>query len=1232
MADQVEQKYEHESMDTPLETNVKAGNDRYPKGVKLVIIMTSLILGTSLMALDATIISVATPKISTEFQALADVGWYGAAYSMLLTATTPIAANFYKYFDPKYVYLAFIVIFEVGSVVCASAPSSRAFITGRAIAGLGAAGLLQGAFGILTYVCSLEMRPLFLGGVVSVFGLFASIGPVIGGAFTQDVTWRWCFWLNLPVGGLVFGLILCFLTLVGIDQSTRQLPTATKLRRLDLPGVVLLIASVSCLFLALQEGSANVSWTSSKPIGLFVGFGLLFFTFGFWQWKAGENATVPLHYLKSRTVIWGSMYLFWDNMASYITIYYMPFYFQAALNDTALRSGISYMSLAIPQMVGLFAGGGITTATGHYVQMPVILVAQVFCGVGAGLLTTLRTFTSTAVWATYMALTGLGIGLGVNVPHIAIQAVMKTSLGVPIGNAVLIAALHSYVPQLAPNISADSVVDAGALGIPTVATAGGVVQGLRKAWALVVSRVNILLVVVICVSVPTACGMEWLNIKRISREREQERYSEATDQPVAKTAVEEEVATSSIGPQKYCDLARPAIEPNYTYNKKMTLDNDVSWARAIVQHALALFHADKGAQGCHPTIYDTAWVAMLFRTTSDPASTELVFPESFQYLLDHQQVHGGWEMPDFKLGTILNTLASLLALTKRMKGLSGGMADGTASLKSRIDKAAEFVQRELAGWDPKSDAGSDLMISVPPLLTLLKTEGIHFRWRGSAALEQLEQQRLDRLRQTDSPQGPAESDPEVYFPEGYTDISPSKSITEAKPFHGVACSLSTAAYNLLSEDWNEQHEEDYFSAAIASTGTRASERLELCAKLAICNLAAADPRISSPRDQVENHLLASIRRTDPSFQEGCRILKVLLQSPRASEFKDEISNLFGLLCSLWWTGDEKMTVCRSPLYTSMLFAECFREMSTLSKQSSTTSVDIEDLQTRAPIIIVQVLAKVLSTQNSDGSWGSRGCSETTAYAIHALVAMAEFPHLRLLEMEIRHAIEKGRHSLSMSRHSWAKAHSLWIGKTVYASKRLSQAFSLAAMHKSSKAHGAKDEERAAMDKQSQKALHLAKFFHSLDNLSKEAFFKIKAGALESAFYVNMLKSMRNEIFPFTQAAEKDKYLDYIPIMWTIQGNVSGKYLPPQLLWDISVLSMYIFLVDEYMESIVALFTADELSAFRTGIEDMFAMERKTNFESDTGDGTVTQQGEADQNDILAAKVDSTHQGLPTDEA
>ncbi|CAG8953636.1 hypothetical protein HYFRA_00010095 [Hymenoscyphus fraxineus] len=516
----------------------------YPTGLKLVIVMGSLLLGTTLMALDTTIISVATPTITAEYHTLNDVGWYGAAYLMAVTSTTPISANFYKYFNPKYVYLAAIAIFEVGSLVTALAPSSAAFIAGRAVTGLGAGALLQGAFGILTYVCTLEMRPLFLGIVVSMFGLFSSIGPLLGGVLTQKVTWRWCFWINLPIGGVVFLLVVTFLDLKGVDQSTRAIPFRTKLTKLDFPGVVLIIASVCCLFLALQEGGVTVPWNSSRPIGLFIGFGLLFIIFGLWQWKAGENATIPLRYLKDRTVLWGSIYLFWDNMASYVTIYYIPFYFQAALAQSPIKSAVSYMALAIPQMVGLLAGGGITTKTGHY--MPVILFAQVLCVIGSSLLITLKTDTSTAKWATYLVLTGLGLGLGVNVPHIAIQAVMETdndiflangiasffgqlggALGVPIANALLINGLRDSISEdTFGAISSQAVIDIGATGLSSLTNDASLVQKLREAYTVAISHTMIFLLATICISIPIAFGMKWLNIKNVSIERENTKAKE----------------------------------------------------------------------------------------------------------------------------------------------------------------------------------------------------------------------------------------------------------------------------------------------------------------------------------------------------------------------------------------------------------------------------------------------------------------------------------------------------------------------------------------------------------------------------------------------------------------------------------------------------------------------------------------------------------------------------------
>jgi hypothetical protein len=112
--------------------------------------------------------------------------------------------------------------------------------------------------------------------------------------------------------------VIAFIHLHGVDKSTREIPIKDKIIGLDFPGVIIIIASVSCLFLALQEGGVTAPWNSARPIGLIVGFGLLLIIFGIWQWKAGENATIPLRYLKDRTVLWGSIYLFWDNMASYI--------------------------------------------------------------------------------------------------------------------------------------------------------------------------------------------------------------------------------------------------------------------------------------------------------------------------------------------------------------------------------------------------------------------------------------------------------------------------------------------------------------------------------------------------------------------------------------------------------------------------------------------------------------------------------------------------------------------------------------------------------------------------------------------------------------------------------------------------------------------------------------------------------------------------------------------------
>lgn len=165
--------------------------EEYPSGVRLWLIMVAMLMSIFLIGLDMTIVATAIPSITDEFQGLSDVAWYGSVFFMTIGSFQPMWGKIYKYFSLKYSYLTAIIIFEVGSLVCGVAPSSDTFIVGRAISGIGAAGIASGSYTIVGFITNAKRRPLFTGIIGAMFGTSTVLGPLLGGVLTGEASWRW---------------------------------------------------------------------------------------------------------------------------------------------------------------------------------------------------------------------------------------------------------------------------------------------------------------------------------------------------------------------------------------------------------------------------------------------------------------------------------------------------------------------------------------------------------------------------------------------------------------------------------------------------------------------------------------------------------------------------------------------------------------------------------------------------------------------------------------------------------------------------------------------------------------------------------------------------------------------------------------------------------------------------------------------------------------------------------
>ncbi|KAJ0107033.1 hypothetical protein J7T55_006911 [Diaporthe amygdali] len=519
--------------DTIINSVAQEPEIQYPSGIILVLIVGGLLLSMFLVALDMSIISTAIPRITSEFSSMEDIGWYGSAFFLTLASFQSMWGKAYKYYSLRLVFIESIVVFEIGSLLCALAPTSVALIIGRAVQGAGGAGLTGGCYTIAAFLARPAKVPIIIGLLGSTFSLASVVGPLLGGVFSENITWRWCFYINLPIGGVAVLTMLLFCT---PEHAKNHLKMGLQdtIINFDLPGLILLLSSLVCFFLALQWGGVSRAWSSGTIVALLVLWVVLTAAWLSIEWFQGEKALVAPRILRKRSIAACCAFIFFLNAANFSLIYNLPIYFQAIAGDSPLISGVKVIPTILSTSLSTAISSSLVGKINHYQSF--LLVGAVLVTVGSGLIYTFDINTGLGSIIGYQVLYGVGTGLSVQIPVIVAgatsastdQAVtistvlffqfVSAAYGVGSTDAILNNVILNNVPRYMGGIDGHDVLGVGAGGLET-AFEGDLLQGARSAyldglhasWAMAIALFGITF---LCALAPTGAGR--LSPKKVS--------------------------------------------------------------------------------------------------------------------------------------------------------------------------------------------------------------------------------------------------------------------------------------------------------------------------------------------------------------------------------------------------------------------------------------------------------------------------------------------------------------------------------------------------------------------------------------------------------------------------------------------------------------------------------------------------------------------------------------------